>query len=155
MGRFPVFQSPTLDQVEQNMASCRPWHRGFLGNDERKLVEILNDDQAEVNSLGLTHKVIADRLRELSSKAKEGWGEPVCVDGKFLVVAEDARGKIASPWADGIFPKTHVELINTETNEKLRWSDLSIHLIEKHGFYQGKGSYYRLDPSKLKRVLAL
>jgi len=41
------------------------------------------------------------------------------------------------------------------SGENLVWSDLTIHLIEEHGFYQGKGSPYRLDPSEVKRILEL
>ncbi len=155
MGRFPIFQSPILDAVELKMASCRPWQHGFMGRDERKLVEVLTDDQATVNGLGLTHARIAARLRELAEKAREGWGEPVCIDEKFLVKVFDARGKVPCPWADGMFPKTHVEMENADTKEKLVWSHLSIHLIEAHGFYQGRESPYRLDPVVAKRVLEL
>jgi len=156
MGKYPVYQSPSLDEVERKMGSCRPWQRGFLGNDARKLIQILEHDQAEINALGLTHQEVASRLREITEGAKEGLGDPVCIGDKYLVKIQEVRGKTPCPWGHpGLYPKTHVECKNIETGEVLVWSDLSIHLIETHGFYQGKNSPYRLDPVAAKRVLGL
>ena len=152
----PVKQSPELDRVQGNMkpmALCR-W--GFLGSDRRHLIEILTDDQGAVNSLGITHRMIAQRLREITEKAREGLGDPIVVEGKFDVEVHEARGKIPCPWSHpGLYPKTYVRLEKMETGETLLWSDLAIHLIEEHGFYQGEGSPYRLDPAKIKRILEL
>jgi hypothetical protein len=35
----------------------------------------------------------------------------------------------------------------------IRWSDLSLHFIEAHGFFQGKGSPFRLEPRGLVEAL--
>lgn len=156
MGKYPIFQSPSLDEVEKKMATCRPWLPSFLGSDERKLVEILDEDHAQVIALGLTDQEIARKLRELTTAAREGWGDPVCTESKFLVKYQDARGKVPCPWGHpGLYPKTHVECKNIATGEILVWSDLSIHLIQEHGFYEGKGSHYRLNPQDIKRILEL
>jgi hypothetical protein len=120
------------------------------------LIEILTEDQGTVNSLGLSHEVIAQRLREITEQVRGGWGDPVVVGGKFEVKVHEARGKIPCPWGHpGLYPKTHVRLRKMETGDDLVWLDLTIHLIEAHGFYQGRGSPYRLDPSKVKRILEL
>lgn len=156
MNGRPVKQGPELDRVERNMRPMCLCQRGFLGYERRKLIEILTDDQGTVNSLGLSHEVIAQRLRGITEKARDGWGDPVIVDGKFSVEANEVRGKIPCPWGHpGLYPKTHVKLENRETGETLVWSDLAIHLIEEHGFYQGRGSPYRLDPVEVKRILEL
>jgi hypothetical protein len=152
----PVKQSPKLDGIEQNMRPMCLCQRGFLGYERRKLIEILIDDQGTVNSLGLSHEIIAQRLRAITEKARDGWGDPVMVDEKFNVEVNEVRGKISCPWGHpGLYPKTHVKLEKIETGETLIWSDLGIHLIEEHGFYQGRGSPYRLDPPKVKRILEL
>jgi hypothetical protein len=31
----------------------------------------------------------------------------------------------------------------------MHWSDLNIHLIAKHGFFEGKGSAFRIEPKEL------
>jgi len=156
MNSRPVKQSPMLNRVEQNMRPMCLCQWGFMGYEHRKLIEVLTDDQGTVSSLGLSHEVIAQRLREITESAREGLGDPVIVDGKFEVEVHEVRGKIPCPWEHpGLYRKTHVKLEKIETGETLLWSDLAIHLIGEHGFYQGRGSPYRLEPSELKRVLEL
>lgn len=156
MNGRPVKQSPELDRIERNMRPMCLCQRGFLGYERRKLIEILTDDQGTVNSLGLSHEMIAQRLRAITEKARDGWGDPVIVDGKFSVEVNEVRGKIPCPWGHpGLYPKTHVKLEKIETGETLIWSDLGIHLVEEHGFYQGRGSPYRLDPPEVKRILEM
>jgi hypothetical protein len=152
----PVKQSPELDRIQRNMRPLCLCQQGFLGNDPRKLIEILTEDQGTVNSLGLSHGNIAEKLKAITEKARGGWGDPVVVEEKFEVEVHEARGRMPCPWGHpGLYPKTHIRLKKIETGENLVWSDLAIHLIEEHGFYQGRGSPYRLDPSKVKRVLEL
>jgi hypothetical protein len=156
MGRFPIFQSPELDTAEQRMRPSPTFGHGFLGNESRKLIEILNDDQKTVKSLGLSDELIAGRLRVLTERAKRGGGNAIVVDDRFEVRADAARGKIPCPWGHpGLYSKIYVVLKRIDTGETLVWSDLSLHLIEEHGFYQGKGSPYRIEPRDVKRILGL
>jgi hypothetical protein len=148
-----VKQSPILNRVEKEM------HRiglgTFLGTDPRSLSEILNEDQDLIHSLNLTHEKVASRLERLTEAAKEDLGEVVSVEGRYEIRAEEHRGMIPCPWAHsgGLFVKNYVELRDMELKEVLVWSDLSIHLIKEHGFYQGRGSPFRLEPTTLMRVL--
>jgi hypothetical protein len=152
----PVKQSPQFDRIERNMRPMCLCQWGFMGAERRKLVEVLTDDQGTVNSLGLTHETIARRLHEIGQEARHGLGDPVQVDGKFEVEVHEVRGKIPCPWGHpGLYGKTHVKLEKVETGETLLWSDLAVHLIDKHGFYQGRGSPYRLEPSDVKRILEM
>ena len=81
----PVKQSPELDRVEQSMRPLYLCADGFLGNDPRKLIEILTEDQGTVTSLGLSHEVIAERLRSITRRARGGWGDRVMVEDTFEV----------------------------------------------------------------------
>lgn len=150
-----VKQSPILDEVEKEMR--RIGAGNFLWWDSRKLLEILNEDRGRVNALGLTHEIIADRLEDISMMAKQALGDSITIENRYEVRAEEPRGRIPCPWkhSGGLFPKGQIVLNDPRTGEHLVWTDLSIHLIRAHGFYQGKGSPYRLDPETLKRVLNL
>ena len=149
-----VKQSPYLDRVEKNMRKTG-LAGTFLGTDGRRLEEILRDDQDRVCALGMTHEMIAQRLEELTSAAARGWGDPVVVEERFEVTAQEARGKIPCPWAhpQGLFTKDHVRLFDRRTGTTVSWTSLSLHLIRMHGFYQGIGSPYRLEPAVLQSVL--
>ena len=67
-----------------------------------------------------------------------------------------ALGRIPSPWpGEGVFPKGEVELSDRRSGHTVRYTPLSVHLIEAHGFYEGRGSRYRLEPSEICRMLGL
>ena len=153
MQNGPTKQSPIFDRVENEMRIIGMGT--LLGSDTRKLTEILDQDHELVNALGLTHEEIAVRLEEITAAAKKELEDVVILEDRYEVFAEEARGMIPCPWMHpgGLFPKSHIELRDRSTGETLIWSDLSIHLIREHGFYQGKGSPYRLAPEVLKRVL--
>jgi hypothetical protein len=126
----------------------------FLGSDRRRLAEILDDDHESVNGLGLSNEQIASRLEEITHIAKKNLGERFTLEDRYEVRAEEHRGMIPCPWehSQGLFYKSYVELWDKKSGETLIWSDLSIHLIREHGFFQGKGSPFRLEPRVLKRV---
>ncbi len=156
MAQDRVIQGPWLDRLEEKMRLRASPAHGFMGQDDRRLIEILSGDDCTVHSLGLTHEQIADRLHLLMEEGRKGWGEPVEVEGAFLVEVQEARGKIACPWPHpGLYRKGMVRLEKKETGEKISYTDLVVHMIHDHGFYQGKGSPFRLEPSALKRILDL
>ena len=49
--------------------------------------------------------------------------------------------------------KGDIELANRSTGQTLRFNALTIHMIAAHGFYQGRGSRYRIEPSDIQRLL--
>jgi hypothetical protein len=142
-----------LDRVEDQMQ--RIGLGNFLGSDPRNLSQILNDDQDRIHASDLTHEQIARRLADIAAEAKQQMGETALIDGRYEVTVNEFRGRIPCPWAhpEGLFPKTHVELIDLESGATLKWTDLSVHLIAEHGFYQGRGSPYRLEPDLVVRLL--
>jgi hypothetical protein len=148
----PVKQSPNLDLVEHEMR--RIGMGTFLGLDRRRLAEILDDDHDSLNALGLTNEQIASRLEEITHAAKKNLGDPLTLEDRYEVRAEEHRGMIPCPWEhpQGLFCKSYVELRDKKSGVTLIWSDLSIHLIREHGFFQGKGSPFRLEPRVLKQV---
>ena len=149
-------QDPILERAEKLMKPGEISSSGFLGNDNRKLVDILLDDGQTVASLNLSHEILADRMEELTEKAREYLGSPVLVDGYLEVTIQDSRGNIACPFQHmGMYPKENVHVLNVKTGESIQWTPLNIHMIREHGFYEGKGSPFRVDPLDLVRVLGI
>ena len=149
-------RTPDEERVLQRMAPGVLSRDGFLGADPRPLDEILATDQAQVDDLGITHGEIAGRLREVLAAARDAFGRPVRVGPGLRAVYREAMGRIPSPWpGEGLFAKGEVELIDELSGRALRYTPLSVHMIAAHGFYQGRGSRYRLEPAEVCRVLAL
>ena len=149
-------QTPELAAAQQRMRPGMVTRDGFLGSDTRPLRAILDDDDAQVAALGLTHAAIADKLQHFTRAAEAALGAPVVVDGVYEVYSHEVRGRIHCPWTHpGGHRKNVTYLQRTDTGEHVKWTDLQIHMIQDHGFYEGKGSPWRLEPAALKRLLGL
>ena len=81
-------------------------------------------------------------------------GDPVVVDDTFEISVDSTRGRLPCPFGHpGLYPNEVVTVRNIQLDETLTFTRLNIHLIASHGFYEGVGSPYRLDPTTLARVL--
>ena len=86
--------------------------------------------------------------------AEAALGNPVRVGEHVQAVSSGAMGPIPCPWGGcGVFAKGETELTDAVGGKTLRFTPLSVHLIRHHGFYQGKGARYRLEPAELARLL--
>ncbi|KUK79295.1 hypothetical protein V512_000845 [Mesotoga sp. Brook.08.105.5.1] len=149
-------QTPDFDKIQENMRAGSITGPGFLGHDERNLVDIISEDQAKVKELGLTNEIIANKLEMFMKQGERGFGSPVKVDDRFVVIVEESRGYIPCPFRHGhLSKKANINVRNIARKEEVDYSPISIHLIREHGFYQGKGSPYRLDPAKVAKILEL
>jgi len=129
--------------------------KGFLGSDDRKLADILVADQQSFSRLGITPLQAAERLQQLADLGADLMEEEILVESRYRIKVRDDRGKIPSPWGDGLFEKGDVDLIDNKTGETLKWNRLTLRLMSVHGFCGGIDSEYRLDPEKLVRILDL
>ena len=147
-------QTAVLGRVQERMRPGAITRDGFLGADRRTLGEILDEDLAEVQRLGLTHARIAARLNWLRDAGAAGLGLAVPVPPDWEVTVEGVRGVLPCPFGHpGMLGKATVTVRNTRLDALVRFTDLSIHLIGEHGFYGGRGAAYRLDPGRLARLL--
>jgi hypothetical protein len=146
-------QSSKTKKLEQFLRSCRLVADGFLGQDERGLQEITNADAAQLWELGYTPRLVAEKMQQLTEAAKSMLGNPVNVKG-LMVTYEDFKGSIVCPWPHpGSFAKAITTVKRVDTDETIRWTDLNIHMISEHGFFEGKGSAFRIEPVKLVKII--
>lgn len=147
-------QSPkTLEQILRQTDTTGA---AFLEPDERSLATILRTDDKVVRRRRLTHARIAKRLMALRQAGWEGLGEVVCVPPHFEVSVDAARGKLSCPFGDpGSFAKVNTTVRNLARGTEITFTDLHIHLIAAHGFYEGRGAQFRLEPTQLMDVLEL
>jgi hypothetical protein len=151
--------SPEYTKAQANMQPGVITSDGFLGDDSRNIVDIIEHDEEEFSRLGLDFEAVTTKLRELLDAGRKGLGEPVTVDGSWIVTTSEARGHLASPFEDGIFRKVNAQIQHAPggvaNGRELLVSDLSLHLIEKYHFLQGRGAPFRIEPETIKSVLAM
>ncbi|MBL8027874.1 MAG: hypothetical protein JNL74_15740 [Fibrobacteres bacterium] len=119
---------------------------GFLGTDTRPLEEIIADDLDVVAKSGVTTAELSALLKDIHTAARGAFGVGTVIVPGVTAVHYESRGKIPSPFrGDGVFEKGETVIEMADIN--LTISDLSIHLISRHSFFQGKGSPYRIEPA--------
>ena len=147
-------QTVQMNQIQERMQPGIITRDGFLGTDRRKLIDILLEDDEAVKRMDLTHRQIADRMIELRDAGMRGLGEFVDVEPHYEIRVISVRGKLPCPFGDpGIFPKTNTVVRNTKLDREITFTDMHIHMVGSHGFYEGKGSPFRLEPKELAAVL--
>jgi hypothetical protein len=141
-------QTPQERKIRNNFESGTLTKCGFLGHDTRHIHEIIKDDERILLSLKLNCEKAADTLAFFMEQGKselEG-----CIDvGTVKVQTQWDRGMIPCPFGDtGLHPKIITTVIDKRTKSEIKYSELSIHLIRKHGFFGGKGSPFRVEPEE-------
>ena len=146
-------ESPQTKILEEMLKSSKLVADGFMGTDIRSVSEIIDSDSAIIYKSGFTIEQITARMREITSQAV-----PLLGNWKkyqtLLVKVDEAKGSLTCPWPHpGKFVKrvTYIKLV--ESGRTIKWSDLNIHLIESHGFFEGKGSPYRIEPDELIHMI--
>ena len=149
-------QTVQLKMAQEKMKPGVITRDGFLGNEARNLIDILVEDDETVKRMSLTHRAIADRMIELREAGMRGLGDFISVEPHFEIKVDSVRGKLPCPFGDpGVFPKTNVIVRNLRLNREVYYTDMHIHLVGSHGFYEGKGSPFRLNPKDLADVLEI
>lgn len=147
-------QSAQMDEIQREMRPGAITRDGFLGGDHRLLIEILDADDQAVKRMGFSHAAIAARMKELRDAGKRGLGQAIAVPPHFEVHVDSVRGKHPCPFRhEGVFQKMNITVTNTATDRTLVYTEMNIHMIEKHGFYEGLGSPFRCSPADLVAVL--
>ena len=148
-------QNPSEKALRENLEAGKLAKEGFLGDDSRPVDEIIATDLAELAAMNISQEQLAARMRELTKKGLEGMGGPIDFGG-FTLVVEDYMGWMGCPFRDyRRAAKRITRATAAKGGQQMQWSDMSIHLIEAHGFFQGLGSPYRLEPVALADFLGL
>ena len=141
-------ENPIDSKVRQDM------QERFLGSDTRLIAQIIESDEAELRAAGLGADELARAMRRLTEKGMESLGDEVQADG-FLVRVEEYMGQIGCPFKHAVREAKRNTTAVDPQGRVMAWTDMSIHLIERHGFFQGEGSDYRLEPLELAEFLGL
>ena len=148
-------QTPLEKKVIDNFKPGKITKDGFLGDDTRHVHDIIKADLLTLSRLGVEVEAIADRLQYFIEEGKKGLETKVDL-GDFTVQISWDRGLLPCPFGE---PRRHHKISATLYNKKLdkeiMYSQLNVHTIREHGFFEGKGSTFRLEPGELVEVLEL
>lgn len=149
-------QTADMQIIQDKMQPGKLTAEGFLGTDTRNLRDILLADQETVNRLGVTHEEIARRMQAITDVGKKMTEALLPLSEGYAVQVDEYMGAIPCPFGDNHNADKRNTLVkNLKTGAAVHWTDLSIHMIRAHGFYEGIGSYFRLDPAYLLEFLPI
>ncbi len=138
-------------------------HSGFLGRTENLLEVMAEDNRCVVEKLGLTHQALARPLlvmpaltgvkKDQGELTGRGWRCEVTYRGRrFHVDVVAFNGLQLSPFRDGTETCMNVEVKNIGNGKSIEYSLLVPQMIERYGFYEGKGLRYRVEPLQILEV---
>jgi hypothetical protein len=143
-------KSPQNQKLEQMLRSSKIVAGGFMGADTRAVDEIIETDAASLAVTGKTADEVAQRMMQITDVAKAAFGAWVKIDSQLQAMVDEAKGFLVCPWPHPARIYKRLTLVkNMTTGKEMRWSDLNIHLIMQHGFFEGIGSVYRLEPREV------
>jgi hypothetical protein len=150
-----IASRPVAD-LEADMRPGRLSTAGFLGKDERLLEVLAADNRYVVEELGLTHQQLARHLLIVGAvaakHAAQGPKEIAYHGRRFKVRAVLSKGFVKSPFEDGTRTNCEATVENLANGRKLTYSLLVPQMVERYGFYEGKGTRYRVEPRAVVAV---
>lgn len=148
-------EPPGDKNLEEVLRSSQMVAGGFMGTDRRHPLEVIEEDIAELAKMKLSPHVLAKRMRELSEIAKPQLGNWIDdPTGKFMVKSDDYNGSLVCPWPHpGRYQKRITTVRSKKDGRTVSWTDLNMHMIEAHGFFEGKGAFFRIDPLEIAQIL--
>lgn len=143
-----------MQRLEENLRSSAQVANGFMGTDTRRVTEIIDADAAVLARLGVTVQELGDRMKGITDAAIKALGTWARIDDRRQARVDEARGVIACPWSHGhAFCKRVTTVRLDDSGKSVCWSDLNIHMIVAHGFFEGRGASFRIEPEELVHII--
>lgn len=168
----------TLEKLHTAMRPAANSTAGFLGKDENLLDVLAMDNDYVLDTLKLTHQDLGKHLwilgeiadnwsKEVLEKAErdkanpddtakklaDGFG-PILYHGRqYKLAMKIFKGRVISPFRDETSANQEVTLHNLKNDKKIWYSRIIPHMVYQYGFYEGKGTRFRLDPRDIMEAL--
>jgi hypothetical protein len=147
-------QGPDVQYLDIALRSSVLVAGGFMGDDPRSVTEVIDADAGELFRLGVTARELAARMKQVTSQAAAALGNWMEIAPGIEAQVDETRGATPCPWRHrGRYFKRATTVRRKDSGEMIRWSDLNTHMIGMHGFFEGKGSMFRVEPADLVRML--
>lgn len=148
--------SPFDQDIYERLGPTRFSGTGFLGDDPRDWEDIVAADMRALAEHGVRIGALLAALRNVFDAAVAAQGDDVDVAPGVMASCLECRGRAPSPFpGEGTFAKHQVRVMRTSGEVCFILTELGLHLIERHHFFQGFGSPFRIDPLAAARLLGL
>lgn len=147
----------SIEQLEHRMRPDQDSDAGFLGSNE-KLLEVMANDNDYVLAQNLTHQDLAEPLFYIEQLFRQGYiardhASMFSFKGsRYRIEVDEYNGPQFSPFRDGTSTNLDVQIKNLTNGETMEASLLLPYMIQRYGFYEGKGTSYRLSPETIIKV---
>ena len=149
-------RSPAEEELIQSLGPSKFSAQGFLGHDTRPIDEIISADQRKLDRIGVSINTLVDGLKAVYRQARQAYGAEIQITPGVFTTFYESRGRVPSPFkTNGVFEKGEALVREKESGQHIIITQLGIALIERHHFFQGLGSRYRIDPEVAVRLLGL
>jgi hypothetical protein len=148
----------SIAELEKDMRPGALSDAGFLGWDEGLLDVLAADNRFVVDESGLTHQELAKHLHAMEAigarrlKPDKSEAEFLYHGRRYKVEFVYSRGYQDSPFRDGTRHSSNAIVTNVENGAKLSYGLLVPDMIERYGFYEGRGTTYRVEPRQVLEV---
>src|SRR4030042_898841 len=147
-------QSPDITKLDIVLRSSILVADGFMGDGHRSVTEVIDTDAGELFALDVTAQQIVDRMKEITEKAASGQGTWVEIDDNRQAMVDETRGSLPCPWPhEGYYSKRVPTLKLVDSGKPIPWADLNQHMSGAHGFFEGRGSHFRIEPAEAVKML--
>lgn len=147
-------ETPSDKKLDEFLQPSKFSAQGFLGTDQRPLDEIINADRKALQVLGIDKEYLVTQLKTIYTKIKDALGVEIELKKGIAGRFDESMGRIPSPFReDGTFEKGQAEICFQATGRRIYLTALSINLIERHDFFQGVGSAFRIAPEDVKDLI--
>lgn len=146
-------KNPEQEHIMKDMEPGRLSADGFLGDDHRTPEAIIDADLRVLDELGVDPSALGKTMRRLTRAGMSGLGDPVEAEG-YEIMVDEWRGWMGCPFKDNRRAAKRITYLRRLSDDvKFEWTDMCIHLIGDHGFFQGSGSPRRIEPAELVAFL--
>ncbi len=147
-------EAPSLAKLKGRLNPGKSSGAGFLGERE-KFEDVLAADHKHVTEdLKLTHQALAEPLLKMMAAHYFGFPDEFTYMGYRYKWSEVGwMGSQFSPFNDGTSASHDITLTNLDSGATLTFSALVPHMIYRYGFYEGKGTSYRVEPDAILNLL--
>jgi hypothetical protein len=144
------------DDGAKNFESSKFSGSGFLGSDPRPVDEIVADDTRDLEQAGISRHDLVAALEAAYKKSRDALGAIVEVAPGVQAEFFESRGRLPCPFRGcGVFEKGEAALSAADSHKSFFITSLGIHLIAAHGFFQGKGSRFRIELVEAVKLLGV